>query len=191
MAATTMTGTGTDSYVYDRRVARVHRYHWPAIQLNVWMIVMLAASFLIIGVFGSFIDMQQQLDLNVPWYFAYYITVSGLTVIYIILLLWLIAQRRLLPTIVIIGALILFVLWLVGLVVVGIELWGAAGGVSVNCDSLVWDNPQHGNNAATLAWLQQRSICQQWQSVFAFALIGNVFLIWIIIMAIQVFYDDV
>lgn len=32
---------------------------------------------------------------------------------------------------------------------------------------------------------------QQWQSVFAFALIGNVFLIWIIIMAIQVFYDDV
>lgn len=68
MAATTMTGTGSDSYVYDRRIARVHRYHWPAIQLNVWMIVMLAASFLIIGVFGSFIDQQQQLDLDVPWY---------------------------------------------------------------------------------------------------------------------------
>ncbi|KAI1189459.1 hypothetical protein F5B17DRAFT_198949 [Nemania serpens] len=188
--AGTGTGTGTDSYVYERRPARVHRYHWPAIQLNVWMIVMLAASFLIIGVFGSFIDVQGQLGLYVPWYFTYYITVAGLTVAYVVLLLWLIAQRRLLPTIVIIGAFVLFVLWLVGLVVVGIELWGDAGGVSVNCDRLVFNDPQHGNNAVTLAWLQQRSICQQWQSVFAFALIGNIFLIWIIIMAVQVFYDD-
>ena len=65
MAASTM--TGTRSYVYERRIPRVHRYHWPAIQLNVWMLVMLAASFLIIGVFGSFIGIQQQLDLYVPW----------------------------------------------------------------------------------------------------------------------------
>ncbi|GAP90867.1 putative arginase-like protein [Rosellinia necatrix] len=188
MAASMM--TGTESYVYERRVARVHRYHWPAIQLNVWMIVMLAASFLIIGVFGSFIDIQKQLDLNVPWYFAYYITVSGLTVGYIVLLLWLIAQRRLLPAIVIIGAFVLFVLWLVGLIVISIELWGPTGSVSANCGKLVWNDARHGNNPTTLAWLQQRSICQQWQSVFAFALIGNVFLLWIIVMAGQVFYDD-
>ncbi|KAI1734610.1 arginase-like protein [Xylaria scruposa] len=181
---------GSDSYVYERRIARVHRYHWPAIQLNIWMIVMLAASFLIIGVFGSFIGIQQQLDLYVPWYFAYYITVSGLTVLFIVMLLWLIAQRRLLPSIVIIGAFVLFVLWLVGLIVISIELWGPAGSVSVNCDNLVWNNPQHGNNQATLAWLEQRSICQQWQSVFAFGLIGSIFLLWIIIMAVQVFYDD-
>ncbi|KAI0194279.1 arginase-like protein [Xylaria flabelliformis] len=181
---------GSDSYVYERRIARVHRYHWPAIQLNIWMIVMLAASFLIIGVFGSFIGIQQQLDLYVPWYFSYYITVSGLTVLFIVMLLWLIAQRRLLPSIVIIGAFVLFVLWLVGLIVISIELWGPAGSVSVNCDNLVWNNPQHGNNQATLAWLEQRSICQQWQSVFAFGLIGSIFLLWIIIMAVQVFYDD-
>lgn len=31
---------------------------------------------------------------------------------------------------------------------------------------------------------------QSWQAVFAFALIGCIFLLWIIIMAIQVFYDD-
>ncbi|KAI0401925.1 hypothetical protein F4802DRAFT_394989 [Xylaria palmicola] len=186
MAASTVTG----SFVYPRRVARVHRYHWPAIQLNVWMIVMLAASFLIIGVFGSFITIQQQLNLHIPWYFAYYITASGLTVGYIVLLLWLIAQRRLLPSIVIIGAFVLFVLWLVGLIVVSIELWGPTGSVSVNCNNLVWNNPRHGNNEATLAWLQQRSICQQWQSVFAFALVGTIFLLWIIVMAVQVFYDD-
>ncbi|KAI0441209.1 hypothetical protein F4803DRAFT_524172 [Xylaria telfairii] len=189
MAASTM--GGSDSYVYDQRITRVHRYHWPAIQLNIWMLVMLAASFLIIGVFGSFIGIQQQLNLYVPWYFAYYITVSGLTVLFIIMLLWLIAQRRLLPSIVIIGAFVLFILWLVGLIVISIELWGPAGSVSVNCDILVWNNPLHGNNQATLAWLEQRSICQQWQAVFAFGLIGSIFLLWLIIMAVQVFYDDV
>jgi hypothetical protein len=31
---------------------------------------------------------------------------------------------------------------------------------------------------------------QQWQAVFAFALVGNIFLLWIIVMAGQVFYDD-
>ncbi|KAI2622047.1 arginase-like protein [Xylaria nigripes] len=165
-------------------------YHWPAIQLNVWMLVMLAASFLIIAVFASFIDIQKQLDLSIPWYFTYYITVSGLTVSFIILLLWLIAQRRLLPSIVIIGAFILFVLWLVGLIVISIELWGPAGGVNVNCDLLVWNSERHGDNLVTLAWLEQRSICQQWQAVFAFGLIGDVFLLWIIVMAGRVFYGD-
>ncbi|TGJ81261.1 hypothetical protein E0Z10_g7502 [Xylaria hypoxylon] len=187
MAASTIM---EDPYAPERRIVRVHRYHWPAIQLNVWMIIMLAASFLIIGVFGSFIGIQQQLNLFVPWYFAYYITVAGLTVAFIILLLWLISQRRLLPSIVIIGAFVLFVLWLVGLIVISIELWGPSGSVSINCDNLVWNNVRHGNNEATLAWLQQRSICQQWQSVFAFGVIGNIFLLWIIVMAVQVFYDD-
>ena len=59
--------TAGGSFVYERRVARVHRYHWPAIQLNVWMLVMLAASFLIIGVFCSFIGIQQQLNLYLRW----------------------------------------------------------------------------------------------------------------------------
>ncbi|KAI0965808.1 arginase-like protein [Xylaria arbuscula] len=185
-----MAASAAESFTYERRIARVHRYHWPAIQLNVWMLVMLAASFLIIGVFGSFISIQQQLGLYVPWYFSYYITTSGLTVAFIILLLWLISQRRLLPSIVIIGAFVLFVLWLVGLIVISIELWGPSGSVSANCDNLVYNNVQHGNNQATLAWLEQRSICQQWQSVFAFGVIGSIFLLWIIVMAVQVFYDD-
>ncbi|KAI1437366.1 arginase-like protein [Xylaria sp. CBS 124048] len=190
MASSTMTGMRTESFVYERRTARIHRYHWPAIQLNIWMIIMLAASFLIIAVFASFIDIQNQILLDVPWYFAYFITVAGLTVGFILLLLWLIAQRRLLPSIVIIGAFVLFVLWLVGLIVIGIELWSPAGGVSSNCNVLVWNNRQKGDNAVTFAWLEQRSICQQWQAVFAFGLIGNVFLLWIIVMAGRVFYGD-
>lgn len=66
MASTITTGTG--SLVYERRVARVHKYHWPAVQLNVWMIIMLVASCLIIGVFAQTIQQQAVLDLAVPWY---------------------------------------------------------------------------------------------------------------------------
>lgn len=62
------TATASGSLVYERRVARIHRYHWPAVQLNVWMIIMLVASCLIIGVFATFIGVQQQLALNIPWY---------------------------------------------------------------------------------------------------------------------------
>ncbi|KAI0846064.1 hypothetical protein F5Y00DRAFT_151134 [Daldinia vernicosa] len=182
--------TGSDSVVYERRIARIHRYHWPAIQLNVWMLIMLAASCCIIGVFATFIGVQQQLELYVPWYFPYFITVSALTIVYIATLLWLIAQRRLLPSIVILGSFMFFVLWMVGLIVVSIELWGPVGSVSSNCNLLVWSTSPTGNNQGTLAWLEQRSICQSWQAVFAFALIGCIFLLWIIVMAIQVFYDD-
>ena len=65
MASTT---TASGSLVYERRVARIHRYHWPAVQLNVWMIIMLVASCLIIGVFATFIGFQQTLALHIPWY---------------------------------------------------------------------------------------------------------------------------
>lgn len=68
MAAASAT-TGASSYIYHepRRVARIHRYHWPAIQLNVWMLVMLAASCCLIGVFATLMQVQQQLDLYIPW----------------------------------------------------------------------------------------------------------------------------
>ncbi|KAI0179630.1 hypothetical protein GGR52DRAFT_568402 [Hypoxylon sp. FL1284] len=189
MVASTISGSG--SPVYERRVVdRIHRYHWPAIQLNVWMLIMLAASCCIIGIFATFIGVQQHLGLYIPWYFPYFITVSSLMIVFIGALLWLIAQRRLLPSIVILGSFMFFVLWLVGLIVISIELWGPVGSVSSNCNLLVWSTSPTGNNQGTLAWLEQRSICQQWQAVFAFALIGCIFLLWIIVMAIQVFYDD-
>lgn len=108
------------------------------------------------------------------------------------MLLYLIAERRLLPSIVIIGAFITFVLWLTGLVVVSQELWGGGGSGSVagNCDVLVFDAAPRGPSQATLAWLAQKAICQSWHAVFAFALVGCVFLVWVLVMAVRVFYDD-
>ncbi|KXX74037.1 hypothetical protein MMYC01_209558 [Madurella mycetomatis] len=189
MASTVTSG----SLVYERRVVeRVHKYHWPAVQLNIWMLIMLIAACTIIGVFATFIEIQQTLLLPIPWYFPYYITVAALTVAFILLLLWLIFQRRLLPSIVMIGGFILFVLWLVGLIVISIQLWGPTGSVSSNCNLFVFGvNPQPlGQSLETLAWLEQRSICQSWQAVFAFGLVGAIFLLWIMVMAYQVFADD-
>lgn len=179
-----------DSAVYERRVERVHKYHWPAIQLNIWMLFMLVASSAILGIFASFIQIQEQLRLGVPWYFPYYITVCALVMAFILLLLWLIFQRRLLPSIVMIGGFILFVLWLVGLIVVSVELWGPSGSVSVNCDAAVFDRNPTGQTLQTLAWLEQRSICQSWQAVFSLGLVGAIFLLWIMVIAYQVFADN-
>jgi arginase len=64
MASTVTSG----SLVYERRIVeRVHKYHWPAVQLNLWMLIMLIASCLIIGVFATFIQIQQTLLLPIPW----------------------------------------------------------------------------------------------------------------------------
>ncbi|KAL0938192.1 uncharacterized protein CTRU02_207923 [Colletotrichum truncatum] len=184
MAASTL----TSSSYYDRRVVeRVHRYQWPGIHLNLWILIMLVASCLIIGVFASFIEIQQRLLLPIPWYFPYFITVAGLVVIFIGLILWLVYQRRLLPAIVMIGAFILFILWFVGLVVVSIQLWGPDGSVSSTCNLAVFNRGPTGQSLETLAWLQQKSICQSWQAVFSFALVGALFLLWIMVMAYQVF----
>ncbi|EJT82566.1 hypothetical protein GGTG_02539 [Gaeumannomyces tritici R3-111a-1] len=190
-----MASTVTSGYfVESRRIERVVRYHWPAVQLNVWMLIMLISACTIIGVFATFIGIQSQLLLPIPWYFTYYIIVGSLVVTFIAILLWLIFSRRLLPSIVMIGGFILFVMWLVGLVVVSIELWGPSSGptgsVSGNCNLAVFTQNPTGQTLQTLAWLEQRSICQSWQAVFAFALIGQIFLLWIMIIAYQVFADN-
>lgn len=66
MASSTVT---SGSLVYDRRVAeRVHKYHWPAVQLNLWMLIMLIAACTIIGVFSTFVQIQQTLLLPIPWF---------------------------------------------------------------------------------------------------------------------------
>lgn len=195
MARTQLSTTTDGSVLYQRRPAvKTHRYQWPGIQLNIWILVMLVAACFIIGAFSIFIQQQQQLLLPVPWfvlpplphlvshspiylfvtprgiclltvglffrYFPYFITVSALTVTYIILLLWLVFNRRLLPAIVMIGAFMLFVLWMVGLVVVAIQLFGPSGSVQGSCDIAVFSFSPKGQSLQTLAWLQQRSICK-------------------------------
>jgi hypothetical protein len=59
--------TASGSLVFERRVGHVHKYHWPALQLNIWMLIMLIAASTIIGIFATFIQVQQQLLLAVPW----------------------------------------------------------------------------------------------------------------------------
>ncbi|KAJ4419476.1 hypothetical protein N0V82_004921 [Gnomoniopsis sp. IMI 355080] len=122
-------------------------------------------------------------------YFPYYITVSALVIVFIGLMLWLIFQRRLLPAIVMIGGFMLFILWVVGLIVVSVALWGPDG-VSSACNAQVFNKNPTGQTLETLAWLQQQSICQGWQAVFSLGLVGSIFLLWIMVMAYQVFAYD-
>ncbi|TVY81969.1 hypothetical protein LSUE1_G004362, partial [Lachnellula suecica] len=166
------------------------KYRWPPLQLNFWLLIMLVGSSTILGVFASFLTVQSQLGVGVPWYFPYWITVSSLSIIFILIMLWLISQRQLLPGIVIMGSFILFILWIVGLIVISIQLWGPTGSVSSNCNLFVDGNESHGASLETLAWLEQKSICQSWTAAWAFELVGCVFLLWMMVMAYQVYRDD-
>lgn len=76
------------------------------------------------------------------------------------MMLWLIAQRQLLPGIVIMGSFILFILWVVGLIVISIELWGPTGSVNTNCQLYVSGQASTGQSVDTLAYLEQHSICE-------------------------------
>jgi hypothetical protein len=146
-------------------------------------------------------------------YFPYWITVSALAILFILGMLYLISQRQLLPGIVVMGSFILFVLWMVGLIVISIELWGPTGSVNGNCNLYVTSSQSSGPNTNSLAWLEQHSICeyflrtwlwcfsfeeeeankmagQSWQAAWAFELVGCVFLLWMMIMAYQVYAED-
>lgn len=178
---------GGSSMTYDesRITSHVRTYNWPPLQLNFWIFVMLLASCTVIGVFSTFIQTQNQLLLPVPWYvdsqppssriklltrtlhryFPYLITVASLGIFFIGIIFWLIAQRRLLPAIVMIGAFMLFVLWLVGLVIVAIQLFGPSNSIDSVCSVEVFGRNPTGQNEATMAWLQQKNICT-WSPYF-------------------------
>jgi hypothetical protein len=76
------------------------------------------------------------------------------------MMLYLISQRQLLPGIVVMGSFILFVLWMVGMIVISIELWGPTGSVNGNCNLYVTEAASQGPNINTLAYLEQHSICE-------------------------------
>jgi hypothetical protein len=48
-------------------VVKLRKYHWPEIQLNVWLIVMLISASTVLGIFANFMNVQKQLGLGVPW----------------------------------------------------------------------------------------------------------------------------
>jgi hypothetical protein len=58
----------SESTISEVRLVRTRRYRWPAVQLNFWLLIMLIASCTIMGIFSSFITVQNQLGVGVPWY---------------------------------------------------------------------------------------------------------------------------
>ncbi|KXT10562.1 hypothetical protein AC579_1804 [Pseudocercospora musae] len=169
------------------RVIVRQSYYWPDWQLNVWIIIMLAAGGVLVGVFASFVVVQSHLGhLGIPWIMPFGITVGALTIAFIILMLLLIIQRRLLPGILIIGSFILLVLYITGLIETAIQLFGPAGDINSKCQQFVFDNPSNDLSINTLAWLEQNSICQSWLAAFSFWIIGAVFLVYLIVLASRV-----
>jgi hypothetical protein len=47
--------------------ARSRRYHWPEVQLNLWILIVLAAAATCLGIFAWFIVVQEQLRVGIPW----------------------------------------------------------------------------------------------------------------------------
>lgn len=105
--------------------------------------------------------------------FPFGIVTASLTLLFLILILVLAAQRMLIPGIILLGSFILFVLWLTTLIETAIQLFGAAGNVNSNCNAYVTGQQYHGISIETLAWLTQNNICACWKAVFSWALIST------------------
>lgn len=113
----------------------------------------------------------------------YGITVGALLVVFILIILGLVYQRRLIPGVVSLGSFILLVLFIAGLIETAIQVFGTQSNINSNCQTYVIKNPSFGVSLETLAWLTQNSICQSWYAVFSFWIIGTVFLIYMLVIA--------
>lgn len=49
------------------RIQPRRRYHWPELQLNLWILIVLSGSATCLGIFAWFIVVQMQLELGIPW----------------------------------------------------------------------------------------------------------------------------
>jgi hypothetical protein len=43
-------------------------YHWPELQLNIWILILSTAATGTIGIFATLIRSQMKMGLDVPWY---------------------------------------------------------------------------------------------------------------------------
>ena len=118
----------------------------------------------------------------------YGITVGALTIIFILIMLGLIYQRRLLPGVVMLGSFVLLVLYITGVIETAIQLFGPVGDINSRCNTYVFSQRGDfkGTSIATLAWLQQNATCRSWLAAFSFWIIGAVFLTWMIVLGSMV-----
>lgn len=140
----------------------------------------------LLGIFATFLMIQQQLELGIPWILPYGITVGALTIIFLLIMDASLLQKALLPGIVMLGAFILIVLYMAGMVETALQLFGSPSNINSNCNTYVFDQSSSGVSLTTFAFLEQRAICQSWDAAFAFWIVGLVFLVWIIVLASQV-----
>jgi len=169
------------------RSARVVRreFAYPQGALNVIVILILATAGVLMGVFGTFLQIQSTMQLGVPWLFPYAVVVGALTVLFLVILAIMSNNNSLTPGIAMVFCFVLFVLYLTGIVETGVQLFGA-GGVSGNCNRYVSNSKVTGPTTETLAWLQQNSICQQWYTAFAFWLVGVLLFFFMFFFSLQI-----
>jgi len=91
-------------------------------QVLFWTIFIVATAALIIGVFGQFIQIQNRMNLGVPWLFPYGVTVGALTVLFVLIMLIQLGQGALQPGLMIVLSFVLLVLFVTGTVGTGIQL---------------------------------------------------------------------
>lgn len=89
----------------------------------------------------------------------YGLTVGALAVIFILIEIAYIAQRKLLPGTMMLLSFILLVLFIVGIIGTAIQLF-AGPNINNQCNTYVFSDSSSGPNMDTLAFLQQRNICE-------------------------------
>ncbi|KAI1907426.1 hypothetical protein LOZ61_006168 [Ophidiomyces ophidiicola] len=165
---------------------RLRKFHWPEIQLNLWILIVLAASATCLGIFSWFMVVQDQMRLPTPWIFPFMVATGSLGVAFVLLVVFLIFQNKLIPEIILLGSFILFTLWLTGLIGISLQLYGAVASVNANCQNYVEAMVYRGASINTLAWLTQWNICNCWKAAFSFSLVNTIFFVWMLFMAMQV-----
>ena len=89
----------------------------------------------------------------------YGVTVGALALVFIIIEIIYIAQRKLLPGTMMLLSFILLVLFIAGIIGTAIQLF-AGPNINNQCNTYVFNDDINGPNRDTLAFLQQRNICE-------------------------------
>lgn len=89
----------------------------------------------------------------------YGVTVGALAIFFLIIEIVFIAQRRLLPGTMMLLSFILLVLFIAGIIGTAIQLF-AGPNINNLCNTYVFNNAADGASLNTLAYLQQRNICE-------------------------------
>lgn len=89
----------------------------------------------------------------------YGVTVGALAIIFIIVEIAYISQRKLLPGTMMLLSFILLVLFIAGVIGTAIQLF-AGPNINNQCNTYVFSDDSSGPNVNTLAFLQQRNICK-------------------------------